>query len=82
MPTEKVKLYTLPLAFDKSLLVSSGGACVPDIDIPRYIRMQLDKKINLDNFITHEFDLTEINEAIKLFRSGKAGRIILKINKE
>ena len=82
VPTEKVKLYTLPLAFDKSLLVSSGGACVPDIDIPRYIRMQLDKKLNLDNFITHEFDLTEINDAIKLFRSGKAGRIILKINKE
>ena len=82
VPTEKVKIYTLPLAFNKSLLVSSGGDCIPDVDIPRYIRMQLDKKINLDDFITHEFNLSEINEAIKLFRSGKAGRIILKINEE
>ena len=82
VPTEKINIYTLPLAFNKSLIVSSGGACVPDIDIPRYIRMQLDKKLQLDNFITHEFNLSEINEAIELFRSGKAGRIILKINKE
>ena len=82
VPTEKINIYTLPLAFNKSLLVSSGGKCIPDIDIPRYIRMQLDKKLNLNNFITHEFNLSEINEAIELFRSGKAGRIILKINKE
>jgi S-(hydroxymethyl)glutathione dehydrogenase/alcohol dehydrogenase len=82
VPTEKIKIYTLPLAFNKTLSVSSGGACVPDIDIPRYVRMQMDKKLNLDNFITHEFDLDQINEAIELFRSGKAVRIILKINKE
>ena len=82
VPTEKIKIYTLPLAFNKSLLVSSGGACIPDRDIPRYIRMQMNGKLNLNNFITHEFDLTQINEAIKLFRTGKAGRIILKINKE
>ena len=82
VPTDKIKIYTLPLAFNKSLLVSSGGSCVPDQDIPRYIRMQMDGKINLDNFITHEFDLTEINEAIELFRTGKAGRIILKVSKE
>ena len=29
-----------------------------------------------------KFKLSEINEAINLFRTGKAGRIILKINKE
>ena len=80
-------MHLLKVAFDwinwsKTLLVSSGGACIPDVDIPRYIRMQLDKKLNLNNFITHEFNLSEINEAIELFRSGKAGRIILKINKE
>ncbi len=82
VPTEKIKIYTLPLAFDKSLLVSSGGACVPDQDIPRYIRMQINGKMNLNNFITHEFNLIQINEALDLFRTGKAGRIILKINKE
>ena len=82
VPTDKIKIYTLPLAFEKSLLVSSGGDCIPDLDIPRYIRMELNKKLNLKNFITHEFDLSQINDAIDLFRTGKAGRIILKLNKE
>ena len=82
MPTEKVKLYTLPLAFDKSLLVSSGGACVPDKDIPRYINLINNKKINFNNLITHEFNLEKINDAIKLFKTGQAGRILIKINKE
>ena len=82
VPTGKINIYTLPLAFKKTLLVSSGGACHPEVDIPRYIKLQLNKKINLNDFITHEFKLSEINEAINLFRTGKAGRIILKINKE
>ena len=42
--------------------------------------MSLSKKL-LDKLITNEFSLDEINEAINLFRSGKAGRIILKISK-
>ncbi|MAR77938.1 MAG: dehydrogenase [Gammaproteobacteria bacterium] len=82
VPTDKIKIYTLPLAFEKSLSVSSGGDCIPDLDIPRYIRMELNKKLDLKNFITHEFDLSQINDAIDLFRTGKAGRIILKLNKE
>ena len=32
--------------------------------------------------ITHEFDLNKINEAISLFRTGLAGRIIIEINKD
>ena len=38
------------------------------------------KKLNINKLITHEFSLSNINKAIKLFRSGKAGRIIIKIN--
>ena len=36
--------------------------------------------MTLKNLITHQFELTEINKAIDLFRSGKTGRIILKMN--
>jgi Zn-dependent alcohol dehydrogenase len=59
---------------------SHGGDAIPDIDIPRYIRLINQKKMTLENIITHEFNLTEINRAIDLFRSGKAGRIIIKMN--
>jgi len=38
-------------------------------------------KMTLDGLITHKFELQEINDALDLFRSGEAGRIIVKINK-
>ena len=63
----------------QTLIVSHGGNSVPDKDIPRYIRLIKNKKMSLENLITNEFTLPEINKAIDLFRSGKAGRIILKI---
>ena len=58
------------------------GVKHPDEDIPRYIRLLKNKKINFDKLISHEFDLENINDAIGLFRTGKAGRIMIKINKE
>jgi len=82
VPHDKISIYTLPLAFKKKLVVSHGGNSIPDRDIPRYIRLIMNKKISLQKFITHEFSLSEINKAIDLFRTGKAGRIIINVNKE
>ena len=82
VPNDKISIYSLPLAFNKILKVSHGGDSVPDKDIPRYIKLIENKKMNLDSLITNEFDLTEINQALDLFRSGKAGRIIIKASKE
>ena len=70
----------MPLHFKKILTGSHGGDSIPDIDIPRYIRLINQKKMTLENLITHEFKLTDTNKAIDLFRSGKAGRIIIKMN--
>ncbi len=80
VPNNKISIYSLPLHFKKILTGSHGGDSIPDIDIPRYIRLINQKKMTLENLITHEFKLTDINKAIELFRSGKAGRIIIKIN--
>lgn len=80
VPDNNISIYSLPLAFKKKLLVSHGGNSIPDKDIPRYIRLMKRKKLNINKLITHEFSLSNINKAIKLFRSGKAGRIIIKIN--
>ena len=80
VPKGKISIYSLPLHFDKKLTGSHGGSSDPDNDIPRYIRLINNNKMSLKNLITHEFDLAEINKAIDLFRSGKAGRIIIKNN--
>ena len=80
VPNEKISINSLPLAFNKILRASHGGDSVPDKDIPRYIRLVENNKMSIEKLITHEYKLSEINMAIDLFRSGKAGRIIININ--
>ena len=75
--TDKACIYTLPLHFGKVLTGSHGGDCVPNVDIPRYIRLYQAGKLNLDGLVTHQFILDEINTALDVVRSGQAGRVIL-----
>ncbi len=79
VPNEKISIYSLPLHFKKILKGSHGGSSIPDVDIPKYISLYEKNKFNLKNLITHEFELDNINEALKLFRTGNCGRIILKM---
>ena len=76
---DNINIYSLPLHFNKVLSGSHGGDAVPDIEIPRYIRLMESGKMTLDGLITHEFGLDDINDALNLFRSGEAGRIIVKM---
>ena len=79
VPTKgnNVSIYTLPLHFKKVLKGSHGGDAEPHLDIPRYIRLIGAGKLNLNGLVTHEFKLDQINEAIKLVRSGNAGRVLV-----
>ena len=72
-----VSIYTLPLHFKKVLTGSHGGSAEPHIDIPRLIRLYRAGRLKLDEMITHEFSLDRINEAIDVFRTGEAGRVLV-----
>jgi S-(hydroxymethyl)glutathione dehydrogenase/alcohol dehydrogenase len=76
---DNISIPSLPLHFDKVLTGSHGGGAVPDKDIPRIIRLIDAGKLNFDGLITHEFLLNQVNDAIGVFRSGEAGRIILRM---
>ena len=76
---DNISIYSLPLHFNKVLTGSHGGDALPDLDIPRYIRLMEACKMTLDGLITHEFELNEINKALDLFRCGEAGSIIVKL---
>ena len=76
---DNVSIYSLPLHFKKVLTGSHGGDAMPDLEIPRYIRLMESDKMTLEGFITHEFSLDEINQALDLFRSGEAGRIVIRM---
>lgn len=74
---DKVTIYTLPLHFRKVLKGSEGGGVVPDIEIPRLIKLYERNRLRLEGLYTHEFTLDNINEAIRVFRSGEAGRVLI-----
>jgi len=62
-----------------SFKTTQAGGFDPDIDIPRYIKLYLNKTINVDNIITDFYNLDEINKAIIKLMSGTAGRIMINI---
>src|SRR5262252_7393322 len=79
MPSEKVSISTLPIHFNKVLTGSHGGDARPHIDIPRIIGLVRAGRLSFDGIITHEFPLREINGALDLVRSGKAGRVLVAV---
>ena len=73
-----IKIYSLPLHFGKIILGSHGGECIPELDIPRYLKLLTNKKINFEGLITSRFSLNDINIAINTMRSGSSsGRIMI-----
>ena len=61
----------------QQIKTTQAGGFDPDVDIPRYVRLFLDGKIDIDALVTHRFKLTEINDAIDLLRTGRCGRILI-----
>ena len=79
VPSEKVTIYTLPIHFNKVLTGSHGGDARPQIDIPRIIRLVKAGRLSFDGIITDEYPLDEINFALDKMRTGRSGRILLRI---
>jgi S-(hydroxymethyl)glutathione dehydrogenase / alcohol dehydrogenase len=50
-----------------------GGDARPQ----RIIRLMQAGKLSFDGIIAHEFPLADINAALDLVRSGKAGRVLV-----
>ena len=46
-------------------------------DVPRIVDWYMDKKINIDDLITHTMPLTRINEAFDLMHAGKSIRSVV-----
>ncbi len=68
----------MPLHFGKQLTGSFGGETDPTIDIPRYAKLYQAGLLKLDELITAEYALEDINDAIADMRSGKlAGRCVI-----
>jgi len=74
---ERVSISSLPLHFGKVLTGSHGGQADPAADIPRYLALNRQGRLRLEEMITHRFPLEQINRAVELLRCGEAGRVIV-----
>lgn len=63
----------------QTIKATQGGKTNPQEDIPRYIKMYKEGILDISQFVTHRFNLEQINDAFDLLMSGDAGRIIIEI---
>ena len=71
-------IYTLPLHFEKHIEGSHGGESIPQLDIPRYVRLHGAGKLQISQLVGKRYSLEQINEAIADMRSGSvAGRCMI-----
>ena len=71
-------LNTLPLHFGKLLQGSHDGESQPERDIPRYLRLLDQGRLQLDRFVTARYPLEKVTDATAAMRGGAtAGRVML-----
>ena len=71
-------ISTLPLHFEKRLVGSHGGESLPNVDIPRYVRMCSDGRLSLQGIVGARYPLEAVNQAVADMVSGRlAGRAIV-----
>ena len=63
----------------KEIIFSNGGDTVPNIDIPRYLNLYREGKLNLTDLITHRCPLGNINWAIEKMKTGDCGRCVVEM---
>ena len=68
---KNINIHSLPLHFGKILRGTEGGSTKPNTDIPKYLKLCKDKKIDITRLISKHYDLIEINDAINDIKSGK-----------
>lgn len=72
---------TNPAAFfstaGQTIKTTQAGGFDPDVDIPRYTRLFLNKQIDIDTIVTHRFPLSKVNDAVTTLRFGTCGRIMV-----
>jgi S-(hydroxymethyl)glutathione dehydrogenase/alcohol dehydrogenase len=65
------------LFYERKLQGSNMGSTRFRVDIPRYTRMYLDGRLNLDDMVTHRYALEDINEGFANMLSGRAARNVV-----
>lgn len=66
-------------AEERTIKGSYVGSCVPNRDIPRFVSLYRQNRLNVDPLISDVISLDQINKGFDQLANGDAGRIIIKI---
>lgn len=75
---QKIGIDPMDLISGKNIVGTWGGESQIESDLPKYIEQFQSGKLPLQRLVTHQMPLEQINDAIELMVSGRAGRILLK----
>jgi len=74
---EKISVNANAIMHKKNLVGNLGGSIIPERDIPAYLKLINDGKINTSLLINKVYKFDDINTAITNFKNGAAGRTII-----
>ena len=72
---QKITIDPMPLHFGVKLVGSFGGSTAPEVDIPRLVELAEQERYRMNIMQNSFFDLSEINDAIDLLRSGSINKM-------
>jgi len=74
---KKIRIDPFDLISGKQIRGSWGGACDPDIDIPRFARLYVEGRLPLERLLSRRYRLDEINEALDDLEARRVARPLL-----
>jgi S-(hydroxymethyl)glutathione dehydrogenase/alcohol dehydrogenase len=75
-----VEIPTDELFYERRLQGSVMGSNDFKVDVPRYLQMYLDEKLNLDDMVSERIGLDAINEGFDLMKAGRTARVLVEFN--
>ena len=76
---DKLEFDPRELNMGKRLLGTWGGDNVPDRDYPRYARLMMSGKMDLEPLLTKSYALSEVNAALDDLEHGRAARPLIQM---
>ncbi|XP_061581088.1 alcohol dehydrogenase class-3-like [Cololabis saira] len=77
--TETVNVQIIKILMGRTLKGTYFGGWKSVRDVPKLVDLYMEGKLKLDEFITHNFPLDQINVAFDLFKSGKSIRSVISL---
>ncbi len=75
-----IQLNPFDLICGKQIRGSWGGACQPDIDLPKFFKLYEEGKLPLEKLLGTRYKLDEINQALDDLENRKVTRPLIEIN--